>query len=111
MTRIELTIGGMTCASCAARIEKKLNRLDGVSATVNYAGSGLLYVFSSNAHPFEDGKGYTKFAAFALLAHGGDFAQAARQLADEGYGHGRPGLPVGRRGRGLAGPVYTIRGS
>ncbi|MCR2801307.1 heavy metal translocating P-type ATPase [Microbacterium sp. zg-Y818] len=36
-TRFELEIGGMTCASCAARIEKKLNRLDGVSATVNYA--------------------------------------------------------------------------
>ncbi|MFE2476401.1 heavy metal translocating P-type ATPase [Streptomyces sp. NPDC059389] len=35
--RVELTIGGMTCASCAARIEKKLNRMDGVTATVNYA--------------------------------------------------------------------------
>ncbi|KOT55034.1 MULTISPECIES: heavy metal translocating P-type ATPase [Streptomyces] len=35
--RIELEIGGMTCASCAARIEKKLNRMDGVTATVNYA--------------------------------------------------------------------------
>ncbi|MFF5070239.1 heavy metal translocating P-type ATPase [Micromonospora olivasterospora] len=35
--RIELAIGGMTCASCAARIEKKLNRMDGVTATVNYA--------------------------------------------------------------------------
>src|SRR3954451_15362835 len=34
---IELDIGGMTCAACANRIEKKLNRLDGVSATVNYA--------------------------------------------------------------------------
>ncbi|EYT54649.1 carbonate dehydratase [Leucobacter sp. UCD-THU] len=33
----ELEIGGMTCASCAARIEKKLNRLDGVEASVNYA--------------------------------------------------------------------------
>ncbi|WP_326765682.1 heavy metal translocating P-type ATPase [Streptomyces sp. NBC_01591] len=33
----ELTIGGMTCASCAARVEKKLNRMDGVTATVNYA--------------------------------------------------------------------------
>ncbi|WP_392841142.1 heavy metal translocating P-type ATPase [Streptomyces sp. LN500] len=33
----ELVIGGMTCASCAARIEKKLNRMDGVTATVNYA--------------------------------------------------------------------------
>ncbi|AEV84610.1 carbonate dehydratase [Actinoplanes sp. SE50] len=35
--RVELSIGGMTCASCAARIEKKLNRMDGVTATVNYA--------------------------------------------------------------------------
>ena len=34
---VELAIGGMTCASCAARIEKKLNKLDGVIATVNYA--------------------------------------------------------------------------
>ncbi|OBJ21891.1 heavy metal translocating P-type ATPase [Mycobacterium colombiense] len=34
---IELDVTGMTCASCAARIEKKLNKLDGVAATVNYA--------------------------------------------------------------------------
>ncbi|MET4226423.1 heavy metal translocating P-type ATPase [Oerskovia enterophila] len=36
-TGVELEIGGMTCASCAMRIEKKLNALDGVVATVNYA--------------------------------------------------------------------------
>ncbi|MEV3938196.1 heavy metal translocating P-type ATPase [Glycomyces sp. NPDC049804] len=35
--RIELEIGGMTCASCAMRIEKKLNKVEGVTATVNYA--------------------------------------------------------------------------
>ncbi|GAA4479610.1 heavy metal translocating P-type ATPase [Microbacterium panaciterrae] len=34
---VELEIGGMTCASCANRIEKTLNKLDGVTATVNYA--------------------------------------------------------------------------
>ena len=34
---VDLEVEGMTCASCAARIEKKLNRLDGVEATVNYA--------------------------------------------------------------------------
>jgi Cu+-exporting ATPase len=34
---VELVIGGMTCASCATRIEKKLNKIDGVTATVNYA--------------------------------------------------------------------------
>ncbi|WP_435613964.1 heavy metal translocating P-type ATPase [Streptomyces coelicoflavus] len=37
LAETELLIGGMTCASCAARVEKKLNRMDGVTATVNYA--------------------------------------------------------------------------
>ncbi|AYJ47493.1 heavy metal translocating P-type ATPase [Rhodococcus sp. P1Y] len=37
MTETELILGGMTCASCANRIERKLNKLDGVTATVNYA--------------------------------------------------------------------------
>ena len=37
LTGVELKIGGMTCASCANRIEKKLNKLDGVDASVNYA--------------------------------------------------------------------------
>ena len=35
--QVELVIGGMTCASCAARVEKRLNKIEGVSATVNYA--------------------------------------------------------------------------
>ena len=35
--RVELPITGMTCASCANRIERKLNKLDGVTASVNYA--------------------------------------------------------------------------
>ena len=37
LERIQLPIEGMTCASCATRIEKRLNKLDGVEATVNYA--------------------------------------------------------------------------
>ena len=35
--QVDLLVGGMTCTSCAARIEKKLNRMPGVAATVNYA--------------------------------------------------------------------------
>ncbi|MDH4143541.1 MAG: heavy metal translocating P-type ATPase [Acidimicrobiia bacterium] len=35
--RVEFAVTGMTCAACAARVEKKLNRIDGVDATVNYA--------------------------------------------------------------------------
>src|SRR5947207_2819819 len=37
MSTVDLRIGGMTCATCASRIERKLNRLDGVAASVNYA--------------------------------------------------------------------------
>jgi len=36
-TELELAIGGMTCASCANRVERKLNKLTGVTASVNYA--------------------------------------------------------------------------
>jgi Cu+-exporting ATPase len=48
---IELDIGGMTCASCAVRIEKKLNRLDGVVATVNYATEKATVTFPPTLSP------------------------------------------------------------
>ncbi|MGW4233405.1 heavy metal translocating P-type ATPase [Streptomyces sp. NPDC004980] len=47
-TQVELAIGGMTCASCAARIEKKLNRMDGVEATVNYATEKAKVTFDAD---------------------------------------------------------------
>ncbi|WP_329041292.1 heavy metal translocating P-type ATPase [Streptomyces sp. NBC_00178] len=46
--RVELAIGGMTCASCAARIEKKLNRMEGVEATVNYATEKATVTFADD---------------------------------------------------------------
>ncbi|MGP4020691.1 heavy metal translocating P-type ATPase [Saccharopolyspora sp. 5N708] len=49
--RIELAISGMTCASCAARIERKLNKLDGVTATVNYATEKANVVFPAELEP------------------------------------------------------------
>ncbi|MGY1593305.1 heavy metal translocating P-type ATPase [Geodermatophilus sp. SYSU D00708] len=48
---IELAIGGMTCASCAARIEKKLNKLDGVTATVNYATEKARVTYGGDVTP------------------------------------------------------------
>lgn len=42
---VELTVGGMTCAACAARVERKLNKIDGVQAAVNYA-TGKAFVQS-----------------------------------------------------------------
>ena len=47
----ELAISGMTCASCAARIEKKLNRLDGVSAVVNLATETAHVTFPAAVRP------------------------------------------------------------
>ncbi|MGI6356750.1 MAG: bifunctional DNA primase/polymerase [Lentisphaeria bacterium] len=58
---------------------------DGTSATLK---DGSFYVFSSNASPFEPGKSYSPFMAYALLEHGGDCADAASALAREGYGSG-----------------------
>ncbi|MFF3444662.1 heavy metal translocating P-type ATPase [Streptosporangium sp. NPDC002721] len=48
---VELSIGGMTCASCANRIERKLNKLDGVSATVNYATEKAKVTFDEGVDP------------------------------------------------------------
>ena len=48
---VELEIGGMTCASCAARIEKKLNRMPGVSASVNYATEKARVSYSPDVAP------------------------------------------------------------
>ncbi|NMM23669.1 MAG: copper-translocating P-type ATPase [Phycicoccus sp.] len=61
---VELVIGGMTCASCAARIEKKLNKLEGVTATVNYATekAKVTYVGSLSPEDFVatvEATGYT----------------------------------------------------
>ncbi|TXH25441.1 heavy metal translocating P-type ATPase [Mycolicibacterium sp.] len=61
---VELQIGGMTCASCAARIEKKLNKLDGVTATVNYATEKASVRVAGEVTPAQlievvEGAGYT----------------------------------------------------
>jgi hypothetical protein len=58
----------------------------GCSATTNYAASGLLYIFTTNGDPFEAERAYGKFAAYALLEHGGDFHAAAKALAQQGIG-------------------------
>ena len=49
--QVELAIGGMTCASCANRIERKLNKLDGVTATVNYATEKAKVTYEAGIEP------------------------------------------------------------
>jgi putative DNA primase/helicase len=54
-------------------------------------GHQLLHVFSSNAAPFQKGRNYSKFCAYTLLHHAGDFSAAARELARLGFGSGSHG--------------------
>ena len=49
--RVELDVSGMTCAACANRIEKKLNKLEGVTATVNYATEKAKVTFADGVSP------------------------------------------------------------
>src|ERR1035437_4498132 len=61
---------------------------EGISATTDYEGKNMTYVFSSNAHPFtaphgnKKGTGYSKFKVFAMLNYGVDY-KAAAQAASE----------------------------
>jgi P-type Cu+ transporter len=76
----DLVIGGMTCASCATRIEKKLNRLDGVTATVNFATEAARVSFPETLTVAEliavvERTGYT--AALPVPRHAGRDAEGA----------------------------------
>jgi putative DNA primase/helicase len=74
------------------------------SATTGFCkgkdGADLFHVFSSNAEPFRQRGSYSKWRAFALLEHCGDFKAAARDLAKQGYGS-RNGRPKGKSPRGV----------
>jgi copper chaperone CopZ len=96
MRSAELAIGGMTCASCAARIEKKLNRLDGVAATVNFATetarvSFPAWVSTGNLISVVEQAGYT-----AALP-------APRQVGPAG-----PGAAAGASAAGEAGTMRRL---
>ncbi|GIH05200.1 carbonate dehydratase [Rhizocola hellebori] len=82
--QIELAIGGMTCASCAARIEKKLNKLDGVTATVNYATERASVTFPNTVTPQDlvrtvEATGYT--AALPKPPNENDIAEPTDELS------------------------------
>ncbi|MER7408231.1 heavy metal translocating P-type ATPase [Streptomyces sp. NPDC000070] len=88
---VELAIGGMTCASCAARIEKKLNRLDGVEATVNYATEKAKVTFREDVTVSDliatvEATGYTAREPRPETARSDDSASgegSAREESDE----------------------------
>ncbi|SNS00923.1 Cu+-exporting ATPase [Geodermatophilus pulveris] len=70
--QVELAIGGMTCASCAMRIEKRLNKLDGVTATVNYATEKARVTYTGDVAPDEVVAAVEKAGYTARLPEPGD---------------------------------------
>jgi len=81
----------------------------GTSATANFENSGLFYVFSSNAEPFDSEQAYNKFQAYTLLEHDGDYTAAARKLAQQGYGQSRPVLRNQRQHSSSRNPYAGLR--
>ena len=77
--RVDLEIGGMTCASCAARVERKLNKLEGVEASVNYATEKASVAFDPTRVPVDALVAAVESAGYsaALPRAAGDATQVA----------------------------------
>ncbi|MBC2681161.1 heavy metal translocating P-type ATPase [Corynebacterium anserum] len=85
MTSIDLDIVGMTCASCAQRIERKLNKISGVEASVNYATEKAHIESSVGADPTSyidliDGMGYQAF----IPTRGAETASSSQSVSHKG---------------------------
>ncbi|MEP7335818.1 MAG: cation transporter, partial [Actinomycetota bacterium] len=74
--QVRLALEGMTCASCATRIERKLNKLEGVEATVNYATEQAAVTYDPALARVED-------LIRAVEAAGYRASRTARALAEE----------------------------
>jgi len=59
---------------------RRPNKTEGISATIGRVAPGVLYVFSSNAYPFDEMRAYTPFQVLALVKFNGDFSAAAASL-------------------------------
>jgi P-type Cu+ transporter len=84
---VELAIGGMTCASCAARIEKKLNKIDGVTATVNFATETARLTFAPAVSTDDliavvENTGYTARLRVPRQPEDAEAAQGSQDQAD-----------------------------
>jgi Cu+-exporting ATPase len=86
---VELIIGGMSCNACATRIERRLNRLDGVAASVNYA-TERAYVTSLGGRGAADLIGVVRATGYTA-------ALAAPPGSGDDPDQPRPGRDLGRR--------------
>ena len=97
--RVDLVISGMTCASCAARIERRLNRLDGVTATVNYATERAQVTFDPTHSPDDliaqvEAAGYTAQLPGAPVVDDESAVDETRPLRDRLTASGVLTVPV-----------------
>jgi P-type Cu+ transporter len=76
--RVDLEIGGMTCAACATRIERKLNKLEGVEATVNYATEGAAVRFDPGRADVEK-----VIATVEAIGYGAALPRASTDVAQD----------------------------
>ena len=77
---VQLSVQGMTCAACAVRVEKKLNKLDGVSATVSYA-TATAQITAPPDVPVETLTGAVAAAGYTARPAGDDADSAAARHA------------------------------
>ena len=89
MTRTELAVSGMTCAACAARVERRLNKLEGVTASVNYA--------TEKATVDHDPERTPPSALVAAVEAAGYGARLPTPEATEGSGASDPTAPLRQR--------------
>jgi Cu+-exporting ATPase len=76
--RVDLELAGMTCAGCATRIERALNKLEGVEATVNYATEGAAVRFDPGRIGVEN-----VIAAVAAIGYGAALPRASTDVAQD----------------------------
>jgi len=100
-TQVELPITGMTCASCANRIERKLNKLDGVQASVNYATEKASVTF-------DDGAVSTDELIGAVRAAGYDAALPAASGERSGDEPAEPDHTIALRNRLIVSAVLSL---
>lgn len=77
----------------------------GTSATYGKVAPGVLYVFSSNAYPFELNKGYKPFSILSLLKFNGDFKETAKYLAEK-YSLNKPNIFIKTVSNKPDGPIF-----
>jgi Cu+-exporting ATPase len=84
--RLDLPIGGMSCAACAARVERRLNELDGVRATVNFATERASVAFEPGARDARDLVEAIRAAGYESALPGAEGDDAAPVAAGDGLG-------------------------